>query len=68
MTVPAAGSVLTPVTRLPTPGKLAAIVSLMPADFQLSVAFNDPMVPLEFAESCNRTSVRITSAVIPLAL
>ena len=40
----------------------------MPADFQLSVALSDPMVPLESAESCSRTSLRVTSAVIPLAL
>ena len=39
----------------------------MPADFQVSVAFNDPMVPLESPESCIRMSLRVTSAVIPLA-
>src|SRR4029077_15684023 len=47
-TVPAAGSVLTPVTRLPTPGKLAAIVSLMPADIQVSLPFNGPEGALGF--------------------
>ena len=58
----------TAVTRLPTPGRFSATVSLIPADFQLSVALSDPMVPLESAESCNRTSARVTSAVMPLAL
>ena len=40
----------------------------MPADFQVSVAFNDPMVPLESPESCNRMSLRVTSAILPLRL
>ena len=47
-------------------GPLKAI-GIIPADFQLSVALSEPMVPLESADSCSRTSARLTSAVMPLA-
>ena len=39
-----------------------------PGGLPASVALSDPMVPLESAESCNRTSASLTSAVMPLAL
>ena len=40
----------------------------MPADFQASVAVSDPMVPFESPESRNRTSLTVTSAVIPVGV
>ena len=67
MIVPAAGSVRTPVIRLPTAGRFSARVSLIPADVHASVAVSEPMVPLESPVSRNRTSDTVTSAVIPVA-